>query len=403
METINGVKNWASILDENTLRQAEMLSRSTIIYGHVALMPDAHFGMGATVGSVIATKGGIIPAAVGVDIGCGMIAIETNLVRSDLPEDLGPLLKSISKAIPAGFKDGNWTNNNSDYKELVERYEYWEQHNQPSDRHNQMKDKYGSIRERAIYQCGTLGSGNHFVELGLDEQDVIWAVVHSGSRGPGNKIAIYHINIAKEECKESGIELENKDLAHLTEGTDSFDNYIEDLMWAQSFAMYNRTQMMSRVEECISDFENTNQFSVSSKINCHHNFTQFENHYGEDVWLTRKGAIKAGINDLGIVPGSMATGIFITTGKGNPESYNSSAHGAGRIKSRGQAKRELKLDGVDGLYPLMEGIEWNSYHAKSFLDEHPLAYKDIQQVMIDQSDLTMPVSFIKPILNYKGN
>ncbi len=401
VEIINGIKNWASILDENTRLQAEMLSRSEVICGHVALMPDAHLGKGATVGSVIPTKGAIIPAAIGVDIGCGMIAVNAGLTRGDLPEDLAGLHSDVARSVPAGVgRGGAWSAGNQAYGQIGTRYAEWLGENPPSARLEEIQDRAGSLSERSGLQVGTLGSGNHFVEMGLDGEGVFWVVIHSGSRGVGNKLATHHIKIAQELCKVTGVDLEDRDLAFLVEGTPEFNNYIYDMTWAQKYALLNREVMMDQVLGQV--YRSSREIPEVTRINCHHNFTQRETHFGEDVWLTRKGAIYAGEGAPGVVPGSMATGIFITKGKGNLDSYQSSAHGAGRVRSRGAARRELDLDGEDGLYTMMEGIAWNKEHAEGLMDEHPLAYKDIQQVMQDQADLCEAVGFIRPILNFKG-
>ena len=383
------VKNWASLLEENTRLQAQMLSRSSVVWGHVALMPDAHLGLGATVGSVIATKGAVIPAAVGVDIGCGMIAVETSLKKADLPVSLHPLHQRIGRSVPSGI------GGRGQRDEIEPRADKWLGENLPSERVTGTK-----LYHRAAVQLGTLGSGNHFVEVCLDETEKVWVVIHSGSRGVGNRLADIHIRAAKNLCREAGIELEDRDLAYLTEGTESFDAYIEDMNWAQGYALTNREFMMDAVLDQLFRF--VGQGTEVQRINCHHNFTKREEHYGEIVWLTRKGAIFAGVGALGVVPGSMGAATYITSGLGNPESYSSSAHGAGRQRSRSAAKRELELEGDQGLREYMAGVAWNAADAKALMDEHPLAYKDIDQVMEDQKDLCRPIHRLSQILNYKG-
>lgn len=379
------VKNWASILDENTRLQAEMLSRSPVIFGHVALMPDAHLGLGATVGSVIATSDAVIPAAVGVDIGCGMIAVQTSLTALDLPNSLQPLHQEVDRAIRSGIGSrGQWSS-------TPKKANIWMQANPPSDRVT------GELLRRALNQFGTLGSGNHFVEVCLDESDHVWVVIHSGSRGVGNILATGHIKVAQELC--SGMGLEHRDLSHLTEGATEFDLYIEDMLWAQTYALANREAMMDAVLEQVYRLYGGTEIS---RTNCHHNFTQRETHFGEEVWLTRKGAIFADAGVPGVIPGSMGTKSYITSGLGNPESYLSSSHGAGRRRSRGAAKRELDLEGSEGLITYMEGVAWNSDKPEALMDEHPLAYKDIDQVMEDQKDLCVPVHVLRAVLNYKG-
>ena len=383
------VKNWASLLEENTRLQAEMLSRSPVVWGHVALMPDAHLGLGATVGSVIATKGAIIPAAVGVDIGCGMIAVETSLKKADLPVSLQRLHEQIGRSVPSGI------GRRGQRDEIEPRADQWLGENPPSERVTGTE-----LHHRAAVQLGTLGSGNHFVEVCLDEPEKVWVVIHSGSRGVGNRLADMHIRAAKKICREAGVELEDRDLAYLTEGTESFDAYIEDMNWAQGYALTNREFMMDAVLDQLFRF--VGQGTEIQRINCHHNFTRREEHYGETIWLTRKGAIFAGVGALGVVPGSMGTATYITRGLGNPESYSSSAHGAGRQRSRRAAKRELELEGDQGLREYMAGVAWNAADAEALMDEHPLAYKDIDQVMEDQKDLCRPIHRLRQILNYKG-
>ena len=382
---VGEVKNWASVLDENTRLQAEMLSRSPVVFKHVALMPDAHLGIGATVGSVIATKRAVIPAAVGVDIGCGMIAVETSIDGHPGYDEMQVLHTRVAKVIRAGVgARGSWN-------ERRNAAAVWMDKHPPSDRVT------GELLTRAASQLGTLGSGNHFVEVCLDERDTVWVVIHSGSRGVGNRLATGHIKIAKDLCLYKG--LEHTDLSYFTEGTQEFNEYIGDVLWAQDYALANREAMMDAVLlELFAQFDG----SELSRVNCHHNFTQKEIHYGEEVWLTRKGAIYAGAGAPGVIPGSMGTKSYITEGLGNVSSYLSSSHGAGRQRSRGAAKRELAMDGEQGLFSYMEGTAWNSDGAKALMDEHPLAYKDLDQVMEDQKDLTKPVHTLRAILNYKG-
>lgn len=381
------VKNWASILDPNALEQAERSSRVPIVSGHVALMPDAHWGMGATIGSVIPTKGGVIPAAVGVDLGCGMIAVHTSLRAGDLPDSLDPLHDQISRSVKAGIgKRGSWAGN-----PRPAALEWMSHHTFPS---GYTTTKHGESHTKiAVEQLGTLGSGNHFIEVCLDETSEVWVVIHSGSRGVGNKLAQEHIKVAKRLCT---VPLEDPDLAFLQESDPEFGAYIADMFWCQAYARANRNQMMDAVLGQL--------FRIASgtelvRINCHHNFTQLERHFGQTLWVTRKGAIQADLNRLGVVPGSMGTQSFITRGLGNPDSYHSSAHGAGRQRSRNAARRELS---VDDLRERMKGKTWNSDQAEALLDEHPEAYKPIDQVMADQADLCEPIHTLRQILNFKG-
>lgn len=387
-KTDGNVLNWASEIDPNALEQAERTARLPFVEGHLALMPDAHWGMGATVGSVIPTRGAIIPAAVGVDIGCGMIASELPFTAEDLPDDLGDLLSRIEQVVPAGVGKGHaeW---NDDPRRHVGSVVGW-----PDD-HNDLSNKQ---RSKAINQFGTLGSGNHFVEVCLDERDHVWVVLHSGSRGIGNELAKVHIEGARKLMKRYFIELEDPDLAYLVEGTPEFDAYIEAMLWAQDYALANRELMMDAVLEQIAEFLGR-QTKTVQRINCHHNFTEKEHHHGKDVWLTRKGAIRARQGDLGIIPGSMGAATYIVTGAGNSASYKSCSHGAGRRLSRGKARRELT---VGGLKKQMKGRTWMEDQAEKLLDEAPDAYKDIDQVMEDQKDLVSVVHTLRQIVNYKG-
>ena len=381
------IKNWASILDDNTRRQAEMLSRAPGIAGHVALMPDAHLGKGATVGSVIPTETDtIIPAAVGVDIGCGMIAVRLNKTRDDFPDDLTPLVELFGRSIPAGVGREHADRGASQSGHAVaRRVEEWF-------RDNPIPNPKGLKVERGKRQLGTLGSGNHFVEVCLDTEQRVWVVLHSGSRGIGNNIAMNFIRRAKDENME---ELEDRDLAALRGPT--FEQYIEMMEWAQVYAYTNREFMMDAAMADISSL--VDGVGEEERTNCHHNFAAREVYFGKEVWLTRKGAIKADVGDMGIIPGSMGAATYITSGLGNPDSYNSSAHGAGRQYSRGAAKRTFT---VESLNELMEGKAWNSQSANALLDEHPESYKPIDQVMEDQKDLTQAVHTLRQIVNYKG-
>lgn len=385
MEKRDNVLSWASILEEEAMQQALRSSRLPFIAGHLALMPDAHFGMGATVGSVIPTKGAIIPAAVGVDIGCGMIALETFLTSAALPDNLDVLMPLIEESIPAGVGKGHdrgfWTS--------VEGKIGW-----PGGTELSSKQK-----ETANAQFGTLGSGNHFVEVCLDERDVVWIVLHSGSRGIGNQLASWHINEAKGIMKKMFIKLEDPDLSYFVEDTPEFKTYINDLLWSQSYALENREIMMKAAQNSLQWALGGIRMPVAQKINCHHNYTQKENHNGQNVWLTRKGAIKAATGDLGVIPGSMGTRSYIVEGLGNKASYNSCSHGAGRTMSRSAAKKVLDR-GV--FVDQMRGKTWNSDRLDALIDEAPGAYKSIDQVMEDQKDLVRIVHTLSQIFNYKG-
>lgn len=379
----NGVRNWASQLDPNALLQAERTARCPVVSGPVALMPDAHVGIGATIGSVIATEGAIIPSAVGVDIGCGMIAAETELIAGDLPDNLSDLHSSISYAIPAGVGRGN--NDLSD-----RRAERWL-------KAHPLSSLTGKLPEKALTQLGSLGSGNHFLEICLDERDHVWVVLHSGSRGVGNILGTSHIKLARQQ--ELG--LEDRDLAYFLESQPEFYDYVLDMLWCQDYALFNRSLMFDRVMISLAE-ATTRPVAAVDRINCHHNFAALEEHEVEGVnrrlWVTRKGAIRAEVGDRGVIPGSMGACSYIVEGKGVTMSYNSCAHGAGRKMSRGQAKRELSKEDLRGR---MEGVAWNQ-NAGTLLDEHPDAYKDIVQVMRDQEDLVTITHVLRQVLNYKG-
>jgi tRNA-splicing ligase RtcB (3'-phosphate/5'-hydroxy nucleic acid ligase) len=382
--------NWASSLEDSAREQAERTSRLPFVAGHVALMPDAHWGMGSTVGSVIPTNGAIIPAAVGVDIGCGMIAADTGLSSHALPDNLTALMPLIEDRIPAGVGRGRVVDGHRD-REIDMGPKLREA---PSFIFMDQK-----LRSSARAQMGSLGSGNHFVEVCLDERDEVWIVLHSGSRGVGNKLAQHHINVAKGLMKDYFISLEDPDLAFLVEGTPQFDSYIADLHWAQDYALANREAMMDQALTSLFEVVGFGQEEPLEVINCHHNYTAKERHHGKDVWLTRKGAISAREGQRGVIPGSMGTSSYIVRGLGSEASYQSCSHGAGRRMSRGQARKEITLD---VLREQMAGKTWNSDKAGALLDEAPDAYKDVDQVMRDQSDLVEIVHTLHQIFNYKG-
>ncbi|MBB2740183.1 UNVERIFIED_ORG: tRNA-splicing ligase RtcB [Microbispora rosea subsp. rosea] len=374
--------SWASEIDDGTIDQAARAARLPFVPGHVALMPDAHVGIGATVGSVIPTEGAIIPSAVGVDIGCGMVATETTLTAADLPDSLDPLMRLVERRIPAGVGKGH--DDRAVDRALGEL-------GRP---HTGLTPKQETT---VACQFGTLGSGNHFVEVCLDERDRVWTVLHSGSRGIGNQLATAHINGAKRLMRSLGVGMEDYDLAYFTQGTPEFTAYIEDMLWAQRYAMASR----ARMDKVLSDalFRVVGAGTRVRTINCHHNFTQMETHQGKELWITRKGAIKADTGDEGVIPGSMGTRSYIVRGRGNPLSYNSCSHGAGRRMSRSRAKRELS---PASLREAMRGRTWNSDRAAALVDEHPEAYKPIDQVMADQKDLVEVRHTLRQVFNYKG-
>ena len=375
--------SWASDIDDLTIRQAEKTARLPIVEGHVALMPDAHVGIGATVGSVIPTKGAVIPAAVGVDIGCGMIAAELDVSESQLPDSLQPLLSRIERVIPAGVGQG--------HDGVGRRAAQWMKANKPATALS------GDRASKALKQFGTLGSGNHFFELCVDERSRLWVVLHSGSRGIGNQLAQAHIARARKLAAAAQTPLEDPDLASFLQGTREFEAYITDMQWAQDYALANREAMMDRAMAEVFSFLGHGR--EVSRLNCHHNFTQPEIHDGKELWVTRKGAIKAGTGDLGVIPGSMGTRSYIVRGKGNPLSWSSCSHGAGRRHSRGAARR---LFNAADLTKAMEGKTWLKSRADKLVDEIPQAYKDIDQVMADQDDLVEVLHTLRQVMNYKG-
>jgi tRNA-splicing ligase RtcB len=374
--------SWASDIEPGTIDQAARAAKLPFIAGHVALMPDAHVGMGATVGSVIPTKGAIIPAAVGVDIGCGMVATETTLTAADLPGSLAALMPLVEQRIPAGVGQGHDDPTTDSAMAGLGKP------------HTELTGK----QERTVLtQFGTLGSGNHFVEVCLDERERVWTVLHSGSRGIGNQLAKKHIETAKKLMKQYFIALDDPDLAYLVQGTPEFTAYIRDMLWAQAYAMASRAAMNAQIVASLLQVAGTGE--TVRVINCHHNFTQQEHHHGQDMWVTRKGAIKAASGDLGVIPGSMGTRSYIVSGLGSAASYDSCSHGAGRRMSRSQARRDLT---AESLTEAMGDRTWNSGRANDLVDEHPSAYKDIDQVMADQKDLVRVEHTLRQIFNYKG-
>lgn len=388
-EIRDGLLSWATELDDDTIEQAARTARLPIVEGHVALMADAHLGYGATVGSVIPTRGAVIPAAVGVDIGCGMVAVRTTLGGGDLPDDLRPLLRKVEQRIPAGVGEGH------DHRAQGERW-IAEQHDRTGHTPPPVRD--GDLASTAAQQFGTLGSGNHFVELCLDEADQVWAVVHSGSRGTGFQLAQHHIERAKQLADDRDVELEDANLAWLEEGTDEFDAYIRDLEWAQDYARGNRGRMMQLLLRSLAEEVGRDEVEAD-RFDCHHNYTAREEHDGVELWVTRKGAIRAREGDRGIIPGSMATASYVVTGKGSDAAYDSASHGAGRRMSRTEAKERLDLEEFE---QQMEGRAWLSHASSDLLDEAPGAYKDIDEVMRAQSDLVAVDHELRAVLNFKG-
>lgn len=380
--------NFASILDPKTREQNLKTASMPFIYPHLASMPDAHLGKGAAVGSVIPTLGAIIPAAVGVDIGCGMIAVRTQYSVGDLQRlDRKTLRQSIERAIPlsAGHSNKKVLKSAEPRVERLAR-----------DADNAGFDPSSYSKKWAL-QLGSLGSGNHFIEVSLDENDDVWLFLHSGSRGVGNRIAQHHIRVALDLCDKRRITLPDNDLAYLNEGDDEFEEYIRELRWAQDFALLNREEMMDRVIGCFARWTG-GEVQELERINCHHNYTAQETHYGKQVWLSRKGAIDASPGRPGLIPGSMGTASYVVEGLGYAPSLNSAPHGAGREYSRTAARRTFTRD---ELRRAMRGIEYRDTDA--FIDEIPAAYKDIDVVMEDARDLVRIRHTLRQIVNVKGD
>lgn len=385
------IKAWVDGVefDENARKQVRNMASLPFVHSHVAVMPDVHVGIGATVGSVIPTIGAVVPASVGVDIGCGMIAQRTSLREEDLPDSLRTIRHEIERTIPVGF---------ARHKHLPASVQTaWET----------LAEEYASIvaknpkidTQGAPQQLATMGGGNHFCEVTIDTEGFVWFVIHSGSRGIGNRIGKFFIERARKEIEQLGIDLPDRDLAYLTENTQSFDEYVEAVGWAQRYAQTNRDMMMARL---VASMRHPNvglpAFTLTEKaVNCHHNYVARERHFGADVFVTRKGAVRAGKGELGIIPGSMGARSFIVRGKGNPESFESCSHGAGRRMSRTEAGKRLTLE---DLARETEGVECRK--DRGVLDEAPSAYKSIDAVMAAQTELVEIVHEFRQVVCVKG-
>lgn len=394
------IKSWTKgvQVELQAVEQLQNLSSLPFIHRHVAAMPDVHWGRGATIGSVIATRKAVIPAAVGVDLGCGMMAVKTSLRAEHLPDNLREVRSMIEAAVPHGRTNNGKAGDKGAFGDAVP-WKHEMRWNRLALRYCKILEKHPKARAFNQHQhMGTLGTGNHFIEVCLDEKGGVWAMLHSGSRGPGNRIGSYFIEKAKEEMERYHIleYLPDKDLAYLVEHTELFDDYIEAVQWAQDYARENREAMMDATLQAMRNA--LGDFRITDKaINCHHNYVERENHFGANVWVTRKGAVRARETDLGIIPGSMGTGSFIVRGKGNKDSFCSCSHGAGRAMSRGAAKKAISLEQHEAA---MAGIE--ARLDKGVLDESPAAYKDISAVMAAQDDLVEVVHRLRQVVNVKG-
>jgi tRNA-splicing ligase RtcB len=385
------VKIWTDEVDDKSRAQLSNIASLPFIHHHVAAMPDVHLGIGATIGSVIATHKAIIPAAVGVDLGCGMVAARLSITANELDEKaLQKVFDQISRDVPVG------RDQHRDDRVLVDAAKPFEPGLKSlTDRHPELLKAFGKF-SKWTNQMGTLGGGNHFIEVCLDETNQVWVMLHSGSRGIGNAIASYFIALARKDMERWMIQLPDRDLAYFPEGSEHFADYVEAVHWAQDYAMQNRTSMLELVLAALQRHLPT--FTVTTEaVNCHHNYVAQEHHYGENVWVTRKGAIRARAGDLGIVPGSMGARSFIVRGLGNPESFCSSAHGAGRKMSRTAAEKQFT---VADMVAQTKGVICRK--DKDVIDEIPGAYKDIDQVMANQADLTEILHTLKQVVCVKG-
>lgn len=392
------IKMWTKgvPVEDEARKQLENAARLPVVFKHVAAMPDVHLGIGATVGSVIPTIKAIIPAAVGVDIGCGMMAAKTTLRAEDLPDNLGPLRSAIEQAVPHGSvprhrgrDPGSWENPpvsvDQDWATLAEEFDLL----------CELHPRLANTNNRK--HLGTLGSGNHFIEICLDEAGFVWFMLHSGSRGVGNAIGTHFIELAKKDAELHQRNLPDKDLAYFEEGARYFGDYVRGVSWAQKFAMRNREVMMANLIATVRKVIAKPFESHVEAVNCHHNYVQQERHFGQDVFITRKGAVSARRGELGIIPGSMGARSYIVRGLGNPESFESCSHGAGRVMSRTKAK---KMFSVEDHIKATEGVECRK--DANVVDEIPMAYKDIDAVMAAQQDLVEVVHTLKQVVCVKG-
>jgi len=393
------VKAWVRGVDmaDNAKQQLMNTARLPVIFRWVAAMPDVHWGLGATVGSVVPTKGAIIPAAVGVDIGCGMVAVRTSMTASDLPESLSGIRRDIEKAVPHGRTNHGGRGDRGSWESPPARVaDAWRKirpgYERIIDRHPRLD------RGRHVQHLGTLGTGNHFIEVCLDLDDAVWIMLHSGSRGVGNRIGMHFIKLAQKDMKQHVRDLPDRDLAYFSEGALHFDEYVHAVEWAQRYARINRELMLAAVLDSLAGNRDLPTFKTLDKaVNCHHNYVARETHYGSEIFVTRKGAVRAGAGDLGIIPGSMGARSFIVRGLGNPESFESCSHGAGRLMSRNEARKRFTV----------EQHAADTAHVEcrkdfSVIDETPKAYKPIDDVMAAQNDLVEIVHELRQVVCVKG-
>lgn len=393
------IKSWTIGVpfEDQARQQLKNIATLPFIHKWVAAMPDVHLGKGATIGSVIPTIGAVIPAAVGVDIGCGMMAVKTDLIAKDLPDNLAPLRAAIEKAVPHGRSISRGRRDKGAWNDLPEIVsEPWK--SQLAGRFKVLTEKHGVLKNtNNANHLGTLGTGNHFIEVCLDEHQAVWVMLHSGSRGVGNRIGTHFIELAKKDMQRMFINLPDKDLAYLVEGADNFNDYVEAVEWAQDYARINRQIMMRNTLDAVARTLGRPVIGEVEAVNCHHNYVNREHHYGKDVLLTRKGAVSARKGELGIIPGSMGAKSFIVRGLGNEESFCTCSHGAGRVMSRTEAKKRVSLAEHTEATKAVECRK-----DAEVVDETPAAYKNIEAVMAAQSDLVEIIYTLKQVVCVKG-
>ena len=398
-ETGVPIKAWTKgvAIEAEAEKQLRNVAQLPFIYKWVAAMPDVHWGIGATVGSVIPTKGAIIPAAVGVDIGCGMMAVQTTLNANQLPDNLHGIRTAIEKAVPHGRSHGGGKGDKGAWREIPQRQiSVWRQL-YPA--YQAIIEEYPKLnRGNDVNHLGTLGTGNHFIEMCLDESDHMWFMLHSGSRGVGNRIGTFFIELARDDMRQHIKDLPDRDLAYFKEGSEHFEDYVDAVHWAQEYAMCNRKLMMEELIDAVRGSGELPPFSLTeTAVNCHHNYVAREEHYGQSVFVTRKGAVRAGKGDMGIIPGSMGARSYIVRGLGNDESFHSCSHGAGRAMSRNEAKRRFT---IDDHIKATAGVECRKDAA--VIDETPMAYKNIDDVMNAQKDLVEIAHTLRQVVCVKG-